>query len=233
MAMDFIAASEQYVEIGDVAPLNITGSAITLSAWVKIASKAAEKKVLAKWSDSPAARSYLLSVGGGTDDKAIMAIANPGVASATGTTAMAIGTFHHILGTYDGSIIRVYLDGVEDDTTAKTGNIGSTTAPVRIGVGSGATSEGPTDGAIDDARIYDRVLSAKEVLTVFNSRGSDGITLGLAARYLMNEGAPSVVASGAGIIKDSGPNKLDGTPTNSPEWASGQLRFVKKRPLVS
>ena len=232
MAMDFVAASEQHVEIGDVAPLNITGDQITLSCWVKLASTTMEQKIIAKWSDSPDAKSYLLSADGPGNDKVLLAVQAPGQATSMGTTAMVVGTWHHIAGTYDGTTMRVYLDGVEDDTTAKTGSINSTTAPVRIGVGSGATSEQPADGAVEDARFYDRALTASEILTIFNSRGRDGIALGRVARYQLNEGAPGVVASGAGVVKDSGPNGLDGTPANSPTWASGQLNF-RRRPLLA
>jgi len=228
MPVEFVAASEQHVEIGDVAPLNITGSAITVACWVKIESATAEKKVIAKWSDSAGAFSYLLSVAGAGDDKAQFVVNTGSNGVAIGTTALAIGTWHHIAGTYDGTTVRVYVDGVEEGTALLTGNIGSNTAPVRIGVGSGATSEQPMDGAVDDPRIYDRVLNPDEILTIFNSRGLDGIALGVAARYLLNEGAPGNVASGAGVIKDSGPNGLDGTPVNSPTWESGQLRFVRR-----
>ena len=105
---------------------------------------------------------------------------------------------------------------------------GKLPAPIRIGVGSGATSEQPMDGAAEDVRIYDRTLSPDEILTIYNSRGRDGIALGRVAQYLLNEGAPGVVASGAGVIKDSGPSGLDGTPANSPTWASGELTFRRK-----
>ena len=231
MAMDFVAASEQHVEIGDVALLDITGDEISVLAWVKPASTTSEQKVVAKWSDSGGAFSYLLAVDAVGDDKVRFVVNTGSNGIADGTTSMTIGTWHLMAGTYDATTVRAYLDGVEDGTDALTGNINSTTAPVRIGVGSGATSEQPMDGAAEDVRIYDRVLSADEILTIYNSRGRDGIILGLAARYLMNEGAPGVVASGAGVIKDSGPNGLDGTPTNSPTWASGQLAF-RRKPLL-
>ena len=230
MAIEFDGV-DQYVEIGDVAPLNITGSAITLAIWVKNMVNG-EHKVIAKWSDSPALFSYLLSIT--SADKAQMVVNTGANGVAIGTTTIVTGTWFHLGGTYDGTTVRIYVNGVQEGTAGRTGNINSTTAPVRIGAGSGSpiTSEEPMDGDLDDARIYDRALSADEILTIYNSRGRDGIALGRVARYLMNEGAPGVAASGAGIIKDSGPNGLDGTPVNSPIWASGQLTFSRKPLLV-
>lgn len=222
---------DQYVEIGDVAPLKITGNKITISCWVNISSKVAEMKVFAKWADTPsAAHSYLLAIQGVGNDKVRLAISAGGVTSVDGTTALVVGTWYHVAGTYDGSDLRVYVNGVEENSAAKTGNIDSTTAPVRLGAGSGTTiaSEEPFHGFIDDPRIYDRVLSAEEIATIHASQGHDEIVVGLQARYLTNEEAAQVKAFGVGSVKDVGPHNLDGTPNNDPEYAPGVLNFRKR-----
>lgn len=221
MPLEFVAASNQYVDFGNPAALDITGDEITLSIWL-CCPNGAEGKVLAKWSDAGADFSYLLSV---LANGHAQFVTNTGANDVVeGTTDLDDGELHHVAGTYDGAILRLYVDSVEEGTTAASGNLTSTTAPVRIGAGSGGVgTENPFDGTLDDPRIYARAPSADEILTIYNSRGRDGIALGLAGRWLLNEGAPGVVASGAGVIKDSGPNGLDGTPANSPTWASGQL----------
>ncbi|KKL72323.1 hypothetical protein LCGC14_2086070 [marine sediment metagenome] len=227
MPLDFVAASEEHVEIGDVAPLNITGSAITVAAWVKIASATAEKKVIAKWSDSAGAFSYLLGIAGAADDKAQFVVNTGSNGVALGTTSLSVGVWHLIVGTYDGVTVRVYLDEVEDGTVSLTGNISSNTAPVRIGVGSGATSEQPMDGAIDDARIYDRVLSAEEVATIFASNGHDVIVDALQARFTFMEKGPGATAAGADVV-DIGPNSLATTSVNTPTYSEGVLAFRRR-----
>lgn len=232
MAMDFVAANEEHVEIGDVSPLNITGDEITVSCWVKIASTTAEKKVIAKWSDSAGAFSYLLTIGTGSNDIPLFVINTGSNAVATATTNLVVGTWYHIVGTYDGVDVKIYVNGVEEGSTARTGNLTSTTAPVRIGVGSGATSEEPTDGTVDDIRIYDRGLSPEEILTIFASEGVDGIIQNLQARWTMDEDSSGNTASGAGFVKDTGPNGLNGTPTNTPTYATGQLRFRRKQAVA-
>ena len=156
-----------FLDAGNPAALDITGSAITVAAWVKIASATAEKKVIAKWSDSAGAFSYLLSVAGAGDDNAQFVVNTGSNGVATGATSLSVGVWHLIVGTYDGVAVRVYLDGVEDDNTAHTGNINSTTAPVRIGVGSGATSEQPMDGDIAHVPIRNVALTADEVASLY------------------------------------------------------------------
>lgn len=227
MALDFVAASEEHVEIGDVAPLNITGSAITVAAWVKIASTTAEKKVIAKWSDSAGAFSYLLGIAGAGNDNAQFVVNTGSNGVAIGTTSLSVGVWHLIVGTYDGVTVRVYLDGVEDGTASLTGNISSNTAPVRIGVGSGATSEQPMDGTVDDPRIYDRVLSADEIAIIFASKGHDGIMDALQARFTFIEKGPGATASSADV-QDIGPNSLATTSVNTPTYSEGVLAFRRR-----
>lgn len=165
MARNFESSNDDHIEIGDVPALDITGNQVTLSAWVRLESKTAEMKVLAKWSDSPAKFSYLLASDGAGNDKVRFAVfISSSTFIATGTTAMALDTWNHIAGTYDGSTIRGYLNGVEESSTSVSGNISSNTAPVRIGAGSGGSgSEEPFDGDIGHCAIWDVALSASEI----------------------------------------------------------------------
>lgn len=84
-----------------------------------------------------------------------------------GVTIVNDGNWHHIAYTYDGSTIKLYVDGVEDFTisgkTLRTGEAGET--DVNIGSqGTGAKFQ----GALDDVRIYDLVLTPEEIVTISN-----------------------------------------------------------------
>lgn len=163
MARNFVRSNNDFIEVGNIPALNITGDKLTLALWVRIASKIDEMKMLAKWSDSPAAFSYLLSTDATGNDKALFAVNASSQVATSGTTAMVIGQWHHIAGVYDGSDIRVYLDGVEENSAALTGNITSTTVPVRIGMGSGAVGEEPMDGDLGHCAIWDTDLTPGEI----------------------------------------------------------------------
>lgn len=162
MARDFDAASNEYVEIGDVPALDLTGDEVTLAAWIRIEVLNGELKIFAKWSDSPTAHQYLLSVN--ASDQPLFAINASGQAIANGATTLIAGTWCHLAGTYDGSDVRVYLNGVEDGSVSKTGNMIPNTAPVRIGAGSGGSgTEQPFDGDIGHCAIWDAGLTADEI----------------------------------------------------------------------
>ena len=71
--------------------------------------------------------------------------------------------------TYDSSNVSLYLNGTEV-TSNPSGFLPITNKPLRIG--AGATETSPPDyyfhGSLDDVRIYDRALSASEVLALYN-----------------------------------------------------------------
>jgi hypothetical protein len=78
--------------------------------------------------------------------------------------ALAPGTWYFLVGTYDGSTMRFYINGQQ---------IGSATS-ISLVYGSpfaifptGTT--GGSEYSIDDYRVYNRALSAVEVQTLYNA----------------------------------------------------------------
>lgn len=78
----------------------------------------------------------------------------------------------HLAGTYDGSIMRLYLDGSEIDNRPLTGNIRVDDNPVTIGGEENGADpqvvEGEFEGLIDEVRIYSRALDASEIREIFD-----------------------------------------------------------------
>jgi beta-galactosidase len=73
------------------------------------------------------------------------------------------GQWHHVAGTYDGSQVKLYVNGGLVGTADYEGPIDINTYPVNIGRNSEATNR-LYNGAIDEVRIYNRALSAGEIL---------------------------------------------------------------------
>lgn len=95
-----------------------------------------------------------------------IAISLPGTESASGKVEPE--EWYHILGTYDGEVIRVYVDGVLADKTVHPGTIADLDRPLTLGV-FGRTF---WKGTMDDLRIYDRVISdADEIEALFQESG--------------------------------------------------------------
>ncbi|HEY7109056.1 MAG TPA: LamG-like jellyroll fold domain-containing protein, partial [Nitrososphaeraceae archaeon] len=86
----------------------------------------------------------------------------------TSTARYNDGLFHYATLTYDGAALRLYVDGAQVATTSTTSSPEtSNTLPVRVG-GNAQTADRFFTGNIDEVRIWNRALSAQEVLDTFN-----------------------------------------------------------------
>ncbi len=87
---------------------------------------------------------------------------------AFGATPLALNTWAHIAATYDGTTLRMYVDGSQVASAARTGVIKTSTNALTLG---GDPFYGQYfRGTIDEVRIYNRALSAAEVQTDMNTR---------------------------------------------------------------
>lgn len=85
---------------------------------------------------------------------------------AYGPSALPVNTWTHLAATYDGSFVRLYVNGVEVAAAARTGNLLASTQPLFIG---GNTIYGYYfAGMIDDVRVYNRALTQTEIQNDMN-----------------------------------------------------------------
>lgn len=161
---------DDYVEIGTPAALNITTN-ITVSAWVNFTTDTTEKKAVAKWSDTPNNYCWLLTIydTGGPAAFFVQPATGGMIGADTGGAVLSTGTWYHLMGTYDGANVRMFLNGVQTAAAPLTGAINTGAAPIRVGAGSGGTAppENPYPGLVDDVRIYNYALTPIEVATVY------------------------------------------------------------------
>jgi glucose/arabinose dehydrogenase/PKD repeat protein len=76
-------------------------------------------------------------------------------------TALGVNTWSHIASTYDGNVIRLFINGVQVASKAQGGLITSSRQPLSLG---GDTVYGQHwSGKIDEVRIYNRALSVAEL----------------------------------------------------------------------
>jgi hypothetical protein len=90
---------------------------------------------------------------------------------------MNYGAWYNLTGTYDGSLIKTYVNGNPIFQSAQTGNIQSTNNPNFFCLGAnGLNTTNPTKCDISQVLIYTATLSATEVLQNFNAlRGRYGL----------------------------------------------------------
>jgi uncharacterized repeat protein (TIGR03806 family) len=82
---------------------------------------------------------------------------------------LSAGVWTHVAARYDGSTMKLFKDGVEVASQAKTGVL-DTNGTVDAAIGNQPTTASggarPFDGLMDDVRIYPRALSVTEIATI-------------------------------------------------------------------
>jgi hypothetical protein len=86
--------------------------------------------------------------------------------SAKSTTSLQPGTWYHIVGTYDGTNMRLYVNGVLERTTASSISVENHTSGLRFGRGDTCGCYG---GLIDEVAVYGTALTATQVLDHYNA----------------------------------------------------------------
>jgi hypothetical protein len=110
------------------------------------------------------------------------------------STSVADGKWHYIAATYDGTTMRIYVDGVQTGSgTSFSGNLPTQAGNVRIGADYDTTPANFFNGSIDDVRIYNRALSATEIQNLYkggertlNAGQNNELTNGLVGLWSFN-----------------------------------------------
>ena len=86
-----------------------------------------------------------------------------------GTTNFVTGEWYHTVGTYDGSNVKIYVNGTLEGTVAYTATPGTTDQPLVIGRWYGNYSGYYHNGQIDQVRIFNKAISAAEVSKLYGN----------------------------------------------------------------
>jgi len=169
--------SNQAITLGDPANLQITGP-ITIAAWINPASAAALRNIVNKGHNTtgvapnPVNGEITLRLNTGASVNAGSWDGSDHLA--TLTAGATLNTWQHFASVYDGSAWRLYKNGVQvASTTDPTGAVVVAGSNVtfnawNIGSRGGSPAERPFHGSIDDVAIFNRGLSAAEVLALYN-----------------------------------------------------------------
>ena len=95
---------------------------------------------------------------------------NNSTSTSFGSTVLPLNTWTHVAATYDGSRMRLYVNGVEEtDSVPKSGSVTQEpTVNIRIGDNPSGNNKN-FDGQIDDMRIYNYGLTSSQINDVKNA----------------------------------------------------------------
>jgi len=202
--------SEDYVSIANSTSLN--PQTLSVSMWVKGSTQGGYKYLLVKQSANFA---FYTGANAG-----LYFYITPSGYSLTLSPAYSASIWnnqwHHVVGVYDGSKVRLYVDGTEfqNGTICGGSQLASSSGPLYIGgyidQGYGGTLN--FNGTLDEVRIYNRALSPAEIRALYD------FAPGPAAYWNFEEGT----GLSANDISGNANTGTLGIGSSAPTWTNGK-----------
>lgn len=213
----YFNGTDQYVDCLSDASISSFPNGITLEAWIYPTTFGAnfwEDTILSK--EGAGTHGYCLRSGGnGIIDFA----ASPGAWDsskhvASSDNALSLNTWQHVAGTYDGTIMVLYVNGVNAGSLVTNHELADTDGNLWLGA---SMSWGRYfNGAIDEVRIWDYARSQVNIQNAMNS-SLTGNESGLKAYYKMSDGTGIILSdSQTDGLNDGTLNGMDNS-----NWVSG------------
>ena len=164
--LDFNGSNE-YINVSDSTILKPT--LITETAWIKLGSNVIGSGVAAVAVKEDSNSGYGINILGsnyanGINNGLEFFIGNgSGIYDALASTSLDLDVWYHVAGVFDGSQVHLYINGNLADSSNAVVSISHNTRVFSIG-GRSSFSDRFFNGLVDEVRIYNRALSADEVM---------------------------------------------------------------------
>lgn len=204
-----------YLDCGNDPSVQLSGTHITLEAWIYPTAwkpNVWQGNIINKELDGPN-EGYMLRAGGAGQLNFNLGGGADWVDLNSATGVLALNTWQHVAGTYDGSMVRLYLNGVEIASAPWTESFSSSSTNLCIGnwgLGLLWGTERHFQGKIDEARVYNITRTAAEIIADMSTT-VPGDSPGLVAYYMMDEGAGA-------LANDASVNNNNATVVSGATW---------------
>jgi hypothetical protein len=209
------------VTVPDSASLDLTNG-MTVEAWVRPTSSSGWHTILLK--ESTGTFAYALYSHNNSNRPASYITVEATERFINGSVALQLNTWTHVATTYDGSNLRIYINGVLRGTRSGTGAMAVSAAPLRIG--GNAISGEYFSGLIDEVRVYNRALTATEIQSdvktpVDGSAGGTAISINSPTPGATVSGTTQIAATVSGTAAITGVQfKVDGNNLGAEDTTS-------------
>jgi gliding motility-associated-like protein len=200
--------TDDFVQAPNIAALSIN-TMVTVEAWVKPTNNTGVQYVVSKGTNDQVDGQYGMVLISGVPQFHMYNTAHIGVSAINYTATPGVWT--HYAGTWDGSIVKLYINGVLNNSINYSGTMPTNADVLQIGKlnASGYWSS----ATIDEVRIWNIARSQCEIQTFMNAE-IPTTAAGLIANYHFNSGIPSGSNTAYTVLTDASVNSNHGTLTN-------------------
>jgi hypothetical protein len=174
--------ADEVITLADSASLDLSGTPFTISFWINFNSfpnTTNYQPFLVNAWVRPAGNdiSYLVALNHGQANRKMALLVNDGSTHDVETaTTLLVSTDYYVTAVYDGTDLRMYLNGVADGTPTNVGSITINALTKGLTVCNGGTLDRQYDfdGDFDELTIQDVGRDANWILTTYNNQSSPG-----------------------------------------------------------
>jgi len=160
--LNFPGPGAGYAEVPD-AP-GLTPATLTIEAWVNLRSYG--HTGTAPFCPTIAGKNFEQSYWFGICNGRLRLIVRD-AETVDGSSTIPLDTWTHVAGTYDGSVMRLYINAVEDGSKdIGAGPVGTSTDPLQIG--HDPAWDASPDGLLDEVRLWDNARSDMQIAFTMN-----------------------------------------------------------------
>ncbi len=161
--------TNDYVDLGGNLTLKPT-SAITVSTWIRFNTMVADVRALSDWHQSISVDRWIFYIS--NSNTIWWYLRAGGLDTEVAFSPVSLNVWYNFTGVYDGNSQILYVNGIFHNSRVKTGimNTSSTGNPIRLG--GQVSAGGYLNGNISTTTIYNRGLSATEILQNYNAQKS-------------------------------------------------------------
>lgn len=205
-ACDFNSSNSEYLSIIDADQIGLEPTSFTISAWAKQVSSKQLSVVGKYYTGNSGIYSYLMAFNADTTQHSYNGVTNgSSYDELTGSISLVVGTWYHLVFTYDGATkeMKSYINGTLGGSITGIHTLSYSTGNFAIGHGY---STNYFNGYIDEITFFDTALSSGDISTLYNS------------------GTPLPYSAGGGDPEDP---PATTTPTTTPSTSdNGDLVFM-------
>jgi hypothetical protein len=219
--------STQYLS-SDSVDFNIT-DVISFGGWIYFNS-INENVLISKWGTGYPNTSYLIFMDSSDKFRLLASSDGASLTNVLSTTVATTGQWYFVVGVYDGTDLKLSIDGGSFDSLPHAGGIHVSSVDLMIGqYGNYGTTF--HNGKIDNAFIYNKALTLTEIQTLYNS--GNGVSyndlttsqkVDLVSWWSLNETKDDRHDShGTNDLLDNGTVGFDTGKVTESEWALSQI----------
>lgn len=197
---------DSYVQA--ISSFTLEPQTVSLEAWVNSTSVGRNRYILSLGANGDVAASYALYTSSNSGLGFYVFDGTNFVESPDAGSEIWDGNWHHVMGTYDGSMVRLYVDGVEVGNGTPTNlqidyNL-PTSNDLFIGTYGNLNTQYQYffNGLVDEPSVFNRALSPADVQKIFaaGSAGKAGSASALVASYAGDANANDAIAGNNGTL---------------------------------